>query len=320
MATPKPTGRRSRVNGRLVPGTDTRPSAATRRAPTAAPAPNRAALQTKPALRPGFNAQIPVRTGLLARAGGLIGGALSAASNTEMLLYGADQLGGLLERTGIITPPKGSRSKAEIEQEKLKRQAQAQSKATAATPAKGSQRADGKFYTGSQYGWQTADTARAKGLLGSEIIGDGFRPSAAKPTASAAAPAVQPAALDQALSQYIPDAGTRGSLRYTLPSTPASPTGPAAPKPAYNAGMKNQDKNFKGSYSNTDDLKRMQAASLSRQQGRSNLTSEELKPKAAAQAEAPKVQAPKKENRKRLSARGRDEMLEENLRRALMAR
>ena len=94
-----------------------------------------------------------------------------------------------------------------------------------------------------------------------------------------------------------------------------------APKPASNAGMKNQDKNFKGSYSNTDDLKRMQAASLSRQQGRSNLTSEDLKPKAAAQAEAPKVQAPKAEapkpqNRNRLRATGRNEMLEENLRRA----
>jgi hypothetical protein len=111
--------------------------------------------------------------------------------------------------------------------------------------------------------------------------------------------------------------------------------------------MKNQDKNFKGSYGNTDDLKRMSAASLSRQQGRSNLTSEDLKVKPAApnatvmysedgrQYAGPgysgtdgavskptpaKAEAPKRENRKRLRATGRNERLEENLRRALMAR
>jgi len=209
-----------------------------------------------------------------------------------------------------------------------------------------------------------------------------IKPAPAKPTAApraAAAPrattrasapaAPQRAAVEQRLDQYLPpQTVSRGSLRYTLPEAPAS-----------DAGMKNQDKNFKGSYGNTDDLKRMRAASLSRQQGRSNLTSEDLKVKPAApnatvmysedgrqyagpgysgtdgavskptpaKAEAPKTspqyggndepgrlgqseggyagkpqakETPKPRNRNRLRATGRNERLEENLRRALMAR
>ena len=173
-----------------------------------------------------------------------------------------------------------------------------------------------------------------------------IKPAPAKPTAAprattrTAAPAApQRAAVEQRLDQYLPpQTVSRGSLRYEAP---------AAPQPPSNAGMKNQDKNFKGSYGNTDDLKRMSAASLSRQQGRSNLTSEDLKVKPAApnatvmysedgrQYAGPgysgtdgavskptpaKAEAPKRENRKRLRATGRNERLEENLRRALMAR
>jgi len=53
------------------------------------------------------------------------------------------------------------------------------------------------------------------------------------------------------------------------------------PGPAADAGMKNQDKNYKGSYvtKTKEETARMTAASMSRQQGRSNLTSEDLKPK-----------------------------------------
>jgi hypothetical protein len=45
--------------------------------------------------------------------------------------------------------------------------------------------------------------------------------------------------------------------------------------------MKNQDKNYKGSYvtKTKEETARMTAASMSRQQGRSNLTSQDLKPK-----------------------------------------
>jgi hypothetical protein len=59
------------------------------------------------------------------------------------------------------------------------------------------------------------------------------------------------------------------------------PNPPAKPQPAPNAGMKNQDKNYKGSYVKNfkEETGRMAAAGLSRQQGRSNITSEDLKPK-----------------------------------------
>jgi hypothetical protein len=45
--------------------------------------------------------------------------------------------------------------------------------------------------------------------------------------------------------------------------------------------MKNQDKNYKGKYLQQfkEETGRMSAANLSRQQGRSNLTSSDLKPK-----------------------------------------
>lgn len=40
------------------------------------------------------------------------------------------------------------------------------------SPTKGQQRPDGKFYTGSQYGWQSGGSAARAGLLGSEVVGD----------------------------------------------------------------------------------------------------------------------------------------------------
>jgi hypothetical protein len=39
-------------------------------------------------------------------------------------------------------------------------------------PTKGQQRADGKFYTGPAYGWQSGISAAKAGLLGSEVVGD----------------------------------------------------------------------------------------------------------------------------------------------------
>ena len=64
---------------------------------------------------------------------------------------------------------------------------------------------------------------------------------------------------------------------------------PAAPQPPSNAGMKNQDKNYKGSSTKNalEDIRRMKAASLSRQQGRSNITGADLKatPAGASKAE-----------------------------------
>jgi hypothetical protein len=42
----------------------------------------------------------------------------------------------------------------------------------AAGPSKGQQRPDGKFYTGSRYGWQSGSSAARAGLLGSEVVGD----------------------------------------------------------------------------------------------------------------------------------------------------
>jgi hypothetical protein len=64
-------------------------------------------------------------------------------------------------------------------------------------------------------------------------------------------------------------------------SRPAAPAPRRQPGPAADAGMKNQDKNYKGKYLQQfkEETGRMSAANLSRQQGRSNLTSSDLKPK-----------------------------------------
>jgi hypothetical protein len=65
-------------------------------------------------------------------------------------------------------------------------------------------------------------------------------------------------------------------------SRPAAPAPRRQPGPAADAGMKNQDKNYKGSYLQKfkEESGRMSAASMSRQQGRSNLTASDLKPKS----------------------------------------
>jgi len=73
-------------------------------------------------------------------------------------------------------------------------------------------------------------------------------------------------------------------------STPPKPTEKApASAPKADAGMKNQDKNYKGSYVSKfkEETARMGATSMSRQQGRSNLTSEDLKPKPAKNYSTP---------------------------------
>lgn len=76
-----------------------------------------------------------------------------------------------------------------------------------------------------------------------------------------------------------PPASTSTQSTSTAPKPKPKP--PTKPQPAANAGMKNQDKNYKGSYVKNfkEETGRMGAAGLSRQQGRSNLTSEDLKPK-----------------------------------------
>jgi len=100
-----------------------------------------------------------------------------------------------------------------------------------------------------------------------------------------------------------PEAPAKPPQRASATSTPArasrpapapsrtasrSASAPAAPRPASDAGMKNQDKNYKGSYVKNfkEETSRMGAASLSRQQGRSNLTSDQLKP-ASSNASTP---------------------------------
>jgi len=109
-----------------------------------------------------------------------------------------------------------------------------------------------------------------------------------------------------------PEAPAKPPQRASATSTPArasrpapapsrtasrSASAPAAPRPASDAGMKNQDKNYKGSYVKNfkEETSRMGAASLSRQQGRSNLTSEQLKPtpsNASTPADKSKYVAP----------------------------
>ena len=256
---------------------------------------NRGALKS-PAAATKTPAKIMQSTGLLARTGRLLGGVLGAASNTSTLIEGSMMLQNQLESIGLTKPPKGSRSQKETQVEQAKRDAAAAKRDAAKAESRAIARTanSGRYIPGNQQ---------------VQFKGASTPPQLPPPAAP------QRAAVEQRLDQYLPpQTVSRGSLRYTIPQAPAS-----------DAGMKNQDKNFKGSYGNTDDLKRMQAASLSRQQGRSNLTSEDLKPKDAPPPPSSgfrttKAEAPKRENRKRLRATGRNEMLEENLRRALRAR
>ncbi len=98
----------------------------------------------------------------------------------------------------------------------------AKSLATAVEPEKGNQRSDGKVYTGAQYGYQTVATARAKGLLGSEVLGDGSTPPAAAPAAAAPAsapvprPVVDTSASLAGLNLRAPSVGGVGDLMATV--------------------------------------------------------------------------------------------------------
>ena len=96
-------------------------------------------------------------------------------------------------------------------------------------PAMGDQRQDGKFYTGSQYGWQSGPSAAKNGLLGSEVLGS---------SAFASAPAPAPAAAPPRSNVGWQDAMFGGRAQ-AAPVSPAGLPAPALERAAHTARQLN---------------------------------------------------------------------------------
>jgi hypothetical protein len=92
-------------------------------------------------------------------------------------------------------------------------------------PQRGSTNAQGKFYTGKQYGYQSWQTASSKRLLPSEVLGS------EPPKKASSTPASTPAATTQPASKTPPAASTQPAS--TRPA--ASTTQPATTRPAASA-------------------------------------------------------------------------------------